>query len=78
MGWALWQSWAEAKVPGNDFATLTIPAFLFLGLIGAIGFGMGFAIAGHCRGERRARHALWIVPLTAMTAPVLTMIAAII
>lgn len=76
MGWALWQSRAEAKVPGNDFATLTIPAFLFLGLIG-VALGMGFAVAGYFRGEASALRALWLIPVLTVAAPVFAVICAI-
>lgn len=67
MVWALMQSRAEAKVPGNDFAIMTIPAYLGIGVLGALVFGMSFALLGHARGEPKALRAVWLVPLLAVT-----------
>ncbi|WP_367875217.1 hypothetical protein [Luteolibacter sp. Populi] len=69
--WALWTARAQARIPGNDFASFMLPGFLFIGMIGACFFGMGLALMGHWRGERLALRALWLVPLIAGGAEVM-------
>lgn len=73
MPWALWQGHAEAKVPGNDFGSLTIPAFLFLGVVLAVVFSMTFSMLGYSRGEAKALRALWLVPVLAVACAVFGM-----
>ena len=68
MVWAILQAREDAAVPGNDFATLTVPATLFMGVLGALVLGMPLALVGHSAGEPKALRALWLVPLLAVTA----------